>query len=425
MSATETLDIRGLAHGGAGVARRADGMAVFVAGALPGESVVARVTRKHKRHAEAEVIEVLRPSPDRRTPPCPAFGLCGGCTLQHAEPASAFAALVEAARHDIVRALGEDAAAAIQAPVATPAPWRYRNRVRLHLDGDGRPGFLARDGRTHVPVDDCLLAPEGLVATLAGALEDLRRRLIGRGWREVELREDADGRRSLDARRRREAAVRPTTGADRALAQALLDLGAWTTVRVGDITVGDPALHVAAGPLRLTAAPGAFVQANAAGNARLIETVLGAAGDVRGLRALDLYAGIGNLGLPLAAAGATVDLVEANREAAGQASANIKALRLAGKARSRNESTAEALAARAPGSVDLVVLDPPRSGAAEAIDGLRRLDPPRIVYVSCHLHAMLRDLRALGEGWRAVALTPIDMFPQTGHLEWVVALERA
>src|SRR5690606_32189757 len=117
LSATETLDIRGLAHGGAGVARRADGMAVFVAGALPGESVVARVTREHKRHAEAEVFEVLRPSPDRRTPPCPVFGLCGGCTLQHAEPASAFAALVEAARHDIVRALGEDAAAAIQAPV--------------------------------------------------------------------------------------------------------------------------------------------------------------------------------------------------------------------------------------------------------------------------------------------------------------------
>lgn len=421
---TETLDIRTLAHGGAGVARRADGKAVFVPGALPGESVVARIVREHKRHAEAALVEILRSSPGRRTPPCPVYGRCGGCALQHAEPATALAELVEAARHDILRALGEAAAAVIQAPVATPTPWRYRNRVRLHLDGDGQPGYVARDSRTHVPVDDCMLAPEGLIATLAAAPKNLRRRLIAHGWREVELREDADGRRSLAAQRRRGAAVRATTDADRALAQALLDLGTWTTVRVGKINVGEPGQHFPAAGLRLAASPGAFVQANAAGNTRLIETVLAAAGDVRGLRVLDLYAGIGNLGLPLAAAGATVDLVEANREAAEHASANIKALGLSGKARSRNNSTAEALAARAPGSVDLVVLDPPRAGAAEAIDGLRRLDPPRIVYVSCHLQAMLRDLRALGESWRAVALTPFDMFPQTGHLEWVVALER-
>ncbi len=422
---TKTFVVTGLAHGGAGIVRRPDEPTVFCPGALPGERIEARIVRQRRRWAEAELIEVLEAAPMRRTPACPIIDRCGGCTLQHADPDWTRSALVEAARHDIGRALGTAALDVLRDPVASPLALRYRCRIRVHLNPAGDFGFYPAGGGPLVLIDDCLLAPEGLATALANVPVELRARLARGGWSDVEIREGQDGRRDLDAQAARGARSDTAGTAEaKALAQAIAEAGGWVGVRVGDSRRGDPAIRYEVAGVTLTAGPGAFVQANPAANALLVDTVLALAGDVRGLRVLDLYGGIGNLGLPLAKAGADVEIVESGAEATRWARSNTEAAGLGERVRIHETPAERALAARAPGSADLVVLDPPRSGAAEVLDGLVRLAPARILYVSCHLHTLLRDLGKLGAAWQPTAIVPVDMFPQTGRLEWIVALAR-
>lgn len=424
-ASVDVLRVTALANGGSGVVRRSGEPTVFCPGALPGELVEARIVRRRPRFHEAALDAVIEASPARRSPPCPIVASCGGCTLQHADADWARAALVDAARHDIGRALGAAAVGRIGDALAGPADLRYRCRIRVHLNPAGDFGFYPAGGGALVPIGDCLLAPDGLAASLTAVPVDLRRQLAGDGWSEVELRQGADGRRDLDAQPAR-GARHDTAGpaAARQLAARLAAAGKWAGVRVGDVEIGEPAIRYEVAGVTLTAGPGAFVQANPAANAVLVGAVLALAGDVRGLRVFDLYGGIGNLGLPLARAGADVDIVEAAPTAARWARFNIRACGLTDRARLHEGPVDRMLAGRATGSADLIVLDPPRAGAAEAIAELRRLAPASIIYVSCHLHTMLRDLGRLGERWQVTAIVPVDMFPQTGHLEWVVALTR-
>jgi 23S rRNA (uracil1939-C5)-methyltransferase len=422
---TKTFVVTGLAHGGAGVVRRPDEPTVFCPGALPGERIAARVVRQRRRWAEAELVEVLEASPVRRTPACPIIDHCGGCTLQHADPDWARSALVEAARHDIGRALGAAALDVLRDPVASPLALRYRCRIRVHLNPAGEFGFYPAGGGPLVTIDDCLLAPEGLTAALAGVPIELRERLARGGWSDVEIREGRDGRRDLDAQAARGARGDTAGTAEaKALAVAISEAGGWFGVRVGESRRGEAAVRYEVAGVSLTAGPGAFVQANPGANSLLVDAVLTLAGDVRGMRVLDLYGGIGNLGLPLAKAGADVEIVESGAEATRWARSNTDAAGLGERVRIHETPAERALDSRAPGSVDLIVLDPPRSGAADAIDGIARLAPPRILYVSCHLHTLLRDLGQLGAAWRPTDIVPVDMFPQTGRLEWIVALAR-
>jgi len=183
-------------------------------------------------------------------------------------------------------------------------------------------------------------------------------------------------------------------------------------------------------PLRVRA--GTFTQVNPAGNQLLVRTVLDqllspslAAGAQRPLRVLDLYSGAGNFSLPLARRGAQVLAVEQSRQACADGVENARRLGLACRFVCER---VERLAARLVSEgerFDAVLLDPPRSGAAGALDAVIRLAPRRVVYVSCDPATLARDLRRLGEHFQIVKVQPVDLFPHTYHLETVVALSRA
>ncbi len=189
------------------------------------------------------------------------------------------------------------------------------------------------------------------------------------------------------------------------------------------LVAGDPTVRVALEPgLALEVPADVFTQVNPGANRRLVETVVALGAFAPGARVLDLYCGAGNLSLPLARRGVTVLGIERSPVAVEAARANAARLRLAG-ATFRTGDVARALGDLPAGSVDAVVLDPPRAGAADAVPALAALRPPRILYVSCDPATLARDVRGLvAAGYRLERVQPIDVFPQTYHVESVAKL---
>lgn len=415
------LRIERLAHGGAGIAQWPDGRIAFVRGTVPGERVRAGLRRERPRHVEADCIAVLEAAPERCEAPCPVYGQCGGCSTQHIDPAFAFGQLVEAAREDLRRRLGPEAAARVEAGQPAGEVWRYRDRLRLHLDAAGQPGFHRAGSREHVAVRDCLLASEDLLEPLLALPAAWRRNWFRAGWRELSLSRDGTGNLFLDlqAARGGRGDLRPVSR----WIEALLEQGSFAGVRFGT-RHGGQTTQVPPADSSLPATPlGTFRQAHRTENQRLVEIVLAAAGPLPGRQVMDLYAGSGNFSLPAAQIGARVTAVEGDKAAVAALQAAARAADLPLEAITGNvASILDTWPPASPGAT--VILDPPREGAAAVLPRLLRLAPERIVYVSCHFHALLRDLQTLADqGWTLRTLVPVDMFPQTGQLEWVATLD--
>ena len=412
------LVLEELAAGGRGLARAPDGRVVLVAGALPGERVQARLLRVRRSYLEAETLAVLEPSPQRVEPACPLYGRCGGCNLMHL----AYPAQVEAKAAWLAQALASLEGLPPVRSHASPRVLGYRHRLRLQVDNKGRVGFFAPASHRLVPVAACPAAAPGVNQLLAGlggrlpvGVRGLEILAGGQGPALVTL--DLAGRVSASRRRR--------------LEQDLLAAGAGGVRlrvggRLGPYTGAGVVCHRDQG-LEMRAVPGLFCQANFAANRVLLELVLRAAGPGRGGRALDLYAGSGNFGLPLARAGWRVLAVEGVKQAVELGRRQARAAGLESAIRFQRREVGRGLSQLVhEGEVfELVVLDPPRAGAKGLMPALAALETRRLVYVSCHAAALARDARVLaGEGYRPVELSLVDMFPHTGHLEAVLVMER-
>ncbi|HMV68524.1 MAG TPA: RsmD family RNA methyltransferase, partial [Myxococcota bacterium] len=342
---------------------------------------------------------VISPSPDWRAPPCPHDADCGGCDLSALTPHARRAALASM----VQRALGLDAP-----PEVIHAPEQGRARIKLTIDGE-RLGYRGARSHSLVPVDRCGVArPE-----LSDALPALRRVLAERpGLADaVELR--TDGERVVYAflGGRWEAADRAATAA---LGRVAHD---------GRAVHGDVHLWLPVQGLRLRAGPRAFFQVDLALNGALVGFVRDAVAAARPERALDLYAGIGNLGLPIAATGVPVLAVEQEASALSDLAASAEAAGLGGV------RTLAIDAARFDPSrevFDVAVLDPPRAGAGEVLSRALRNRPRRVVVVSCDVRSAARDLRiAKDQRYRLVEVRCFDLFPDTHHVETVTVFERA
>ncbi len=444
MSPTETqsdktvlVKIDKLVHGGKGLAH--DGsMAIFVRGVLPDESVRVQLGPVKKGYAEGRPLEIVTPSPDRTTAPCPVYGRCGGCQLQHASAAAQLAIKRDILTETLAR-LGELTDVAVPPLVASPEVYGYRSRARLAVVAPPRgPASLAyyeEGSHRPVPVAECpLLAPRlnaavaHLNRVLAGSramaslLHEVRLGLsVTMG--EVVIRYEAERCTRAQAEAWFE---RVRTGFDGLKGQVMI---AGRGLQQKRWVEGDPMLMEQVGGLRLRCSDRSFVQANWKLNETLIETVTAWALEGKGespLRVLELYAGIGNFGLPIARAGALVTLVEGSPAALADARYNAKVNHL-GRCRFRSGSIETFLAGSAPGEYDLALLDPPRTGLSrEALAGLARLRTRRVLYLSCDPPTLARDLRAMREtGRRVVRLQGYDMFPQTAHVETLVELAQA
>lgn len=405
--------IEGFTHGGEGVAR-VDGKAVFVPGALPGERVQLRVTEDRTRWARAQLLEVLVPAPGRVTPPCPHATDCGGCDLQHAAPGAQRELKTRVVREQLTR-LGRVEDPPVAPCRAVGPDLGYRTHAQLHAAPDGRLGYYRAGTHDVVPVAVC--------PVLTPAAQGVRA-AIG----------DATGAASVAVR-----------GHDRTGATAAV-----LTPGPGplELPAGEDGLVLAqpsgkALPIRgdgsLTERVGAFTyrfdtssffQVSPDGAEALVTEVLAAAGAIDGALVWDLYAGVGLLSLPLAAAGAEVVAVEGHAPAAAWCGVNARTAEL--DVRVETADVREFVAAVARGRrreldpPEVVVLDPPRTGAGrEAIADLDRLAPAAIVYVACDVAALARDTRQLTEaGYRLTAVQPLDLFPMTHHVEVVARFTR-
>lgn len=441
-----TVDIQKVVTGGHGLARLADGLVVMVPFVLPGETVVVSIAKQHKGFAEAVLLEVLQPAPQRVEPVCPSFMACGGCHLQHGDYPSQLA-IKEAILLDLLarqRLLPTATLAAVCQPImAAPSPLHYRQRIRLQVDSNGRLGFFAARSHAVVEVASCPLAAAELnqvlselrrlaawqkLAQQAVAVELLLSPLSGQVEVIVHL-----GRRPRAADQQAAKAL----AADLKLVQAVW-LAAEGCALSGPSAGAGPAGLKSTGlalalpedlgdrPLVLRFEAGGFCQVNHQQNERLIRQLLAWAEVGPKDRVLDLFCGMGNFSLPLAGHARQVVGTDLQRSSIRGASANARANGLT------NCVFQQAVAVdavrefkKAAEPFDLILLDPPRSGCREILPYLPDLGAAKIIYISCDPATMIRDLVLLqGHGFGLHKLHGIDMFPQTCHLESMALLRR-
>jgi len=414
-----------LVAGGRAFARLEDGTPLFVAGALPGERVRVRIDRRRARVAEGHATGILTPSPRRIEPPCPWADRCGGCDWMGLEYGAQLEWKQRIAQ-DAGDRIGKLAGVTPTPPLPSPRPLGYRGRIRVHVDRSGRIGFFARGSHEVVAVDRCAVAGDGVNQ----ALDALREAVAGdpeRFGRQVsgaELR-TGDGQAPwavhLFWRRRR---ARP----DRPLRRTLATLarGGGAVWAAGEVLHGPARVAVALpGGLALQVGPLAFVQANPGANRALVDAVLAGARRATGGqgRFMDLFCGAGNFTQPLLAEGYDGVGVELSRGAIEDARAAADAQGLdTGAFRAGRAGDAAWTDGDPP---DLLLLDPPRSGAAEVVPAIVGLGPATVLYVSCDPVTLARDARALvAGGYRVEDWSLHDLFPQTHHVESVLTLVR-
>ncbi|HEV3000560.1 MAG TPA: 23S rRNA (uracil(1939)-C(5))-methyltransferase RlmD [Solirubrobacteraceae bacterium] len=436
------LVVDALAYGGSGVARH-EGYVVFVAGAVPGDRVSAVVTKRKRAYAEARTVELLEPSPDRVEPLAPGHPGAPWQVLPYERQLAVKAEQVD----DALRRIGRLEGYELEPIVPAGERWRYRNKVEYSFGG-GSGGELVcgfhRPGSWEeiVHVDDDLLASERVNAARRAVLAWCREA----GLEAYDRREQRGLLRNLvvrEGRRTGEVQVRVVTSegaldAD-ALAAALggvADALFWTRIDgVAEVTAGGRTelatgatqLREELGGLEYGISPEAFFQTNT----EMAERLYGVAAEYAALsgweRVFDLYCGMGTIGLTLAPRAGEVFGLEVVEEAISDAIANARrnqvdnARFFAGDVRLALRELVE----RA-GRPDVIVVDPPRSGLSQKV--VRRVveaAPKRIVYVSCNPTTLAPNAAQLAEaGYALRRVRPVDMFPQTHHIECVALLER-
>jgi 23S rRNA (uracil1939-C5)-methyltransferase len=427
------FEVDHLAYGGRGVARR-DGYVVFVPGAFAGDRVRARIERARRDYAEATAIEVVRPSADRIPERCRHGGeACPGAAWQSLLYERQLAEK-ERQTHEALARLGGLRGYAREPIVPAAETWRYRNKLEYSFGtrGDELVLGLHRRGSWAQVVDaaGCLLASERADAARS-AIADWAR---AAGLEPYDLRHERGALRNLVVREGRHTGQLQTrlVTTDAEIPRPPVDLhtiaigpGGGTDGPTG--ALGEPRLRERVGGIEVEVSANAFLQTNTEMADRLYATVAEYAGLTGSERVFDLFCGVGTIGLVLARRAGEVWGIESVPEAVADARRNAERNRI-DNARFR---AADARLGLRPllaevGSPDVVVVDPPRAGLSKKV--VRRLTEcaaARIVYVSCNPTTLAANAAQLAEaGYRLRRVRPVDMFPQTPHIECVALLER-
>jgi 23S rRNA (uracil1939-C5)-methyltransferase len=378
----------GWAHGGETIARL-DGKAVFLPDALPGERVLARIVDDRRSWARAELVEVLQGSDDRVEAPCPVYGECGGCQWQHVAYTAQLAAKRQILESQLEH-LGGLEAPPVRDTVAPGPPFGYRNRMTFRVAG-GQKVMHRRGSRAHVAIPACLL--------LAPPLADLYVRLG-----------ELDGVSEVTLR----AGVR--TGDTLVVLRGRLPdaAGRWGSgvVQIGG-TIGPKYIHEDVAGTRFRISAGSFFQVNTDGAEELVRLVREAIDPDADDVLLDGYAGVGLFSATLPAG--RLIAVESHLQAVADLRRNLSgrdARIVAGRFESGIDDT-----------WDVAVVDPPEAGLGDrGVEVVTSGHPRAIAYVACDPASLARDSRALTKrGYRLRWAAPIDMFPQTFHVETVAS----
>ena len=367
-----------------------DGETVNVFGGIPGEKVIANIVRyrRRRRHRVSGLVaQVLEPSPHRVAPPCPFFVACTGCQWQHID----YQHQLRLKRETVRRAIADYPSlrrAEVSPTLPAPSTFAYRNHARFTVRFQGTLGFVNRITRRFVKIDECMLMLPGI----NGALRELQ----GRSAETSQL------------------SVRYGQGTDDFLIQP--------EMQNTDIPLASGQRHYnekLLGRIFRVASP-SFFQVNTAQTENMFELVRRRLSIGRDALLVDAFAGVGTFAALMAPHVRRVVAIEESSAAVKDATVNTLGLDNLEFVEGRTEEVLSSMD-EAP---DAVILDPPRAGChPDALSALARLAPARVVYVSCDPDTLARDLDQLvGSGYRVEALEPIDMFPQTHHVECVATM---
>ncbi len=432
-AAPERMEISALDADGFGVAR-VEGKVIFVDGALAGERVWSRRFQGSSRFDRAEVVSVERAAAQRVTPPCPHFGLCGGCTLQHLEPGAQVAVKQRQLEENLWR-IGKVRPERILPPIFGPS-LGYRSKARLSVrvpqSRGALVGFRERQSSYVADMNYCftldprvahlllplralvakLGEPQGIpqieVATTPEVVALVFRHLLPLSSQDVALMRDFAQQHGV---------------------QLWLQSGGPATIHC--VWPAEPAPLCYRLPefnVSLRFDPLVFTQVNQAMNQSLVRRAMALLQPRPGERILDLFCGLGNFTLPIARMGAEVLGVEGDARLVALAGENAQSNGLQALARfavaDLTRIGPEDLSAW--GRVDKMLIDPPRSGAMEVLKALGKVHPERIVYVSCGPATLARDAEYLVyvRGYRLVAAGVVNMFPHTAHVESIALFQR-
>ena len=426
MSERFLVKIEDMAFRGYGVAR-IEGKVVFVPFSATGDEAWVEIEEEKKSYAIGRLKEIALPSPWRVQPPCPYFGLCGGCQWQHVDY-SFHGEIKKRILEDILQRLGKVKETPAITVVPSPGPYEYRARIQLKVQRD-RIGYYRVRSHELVEIDRCLIAHPLINRIIPSVKAEISGFPPVEGFEINVSPEEGKGVLMLH--------VSSHLPRQRSFVESLLrsdsDLKGLVVVgEKGSTLYGNPFLHFAVSslhaggskPLKLRSSPGSFFQVHPDQNQRLVETVLEFAEVKRGERVLDLYSGIGNLTLPLATRTAEVWGIEENATAVEDARFNAAFNSLEGCAFIHGPVERH-LPQWERGRLDVIVLDPPRAGCIRIMERIVDLKPGRIIYVSCDPAKFARDIRLFSQkGFELRRLTLIDMFPQSYHMEVVGLLTK-
>lgn len=378
---TIELDLTGMTPGGDAIGRH-EGMVVFVPLGLPGEKVEVELTEQRRSFARGRIMRVLESAPDRVSPHCRHFGICGGCQWQQIDYPAQLRFKTEIVGEQLTR-IGKLDNPPVLDCIPSVGAYHYRNHARLAVAPSGRLGYRASASHQIVEIEECPILEEMLESKVVSAQKQRLKK-----------------QKSTQAKQK-DYDVRWST----------------PTLRVGDYDY--------------LVSPQSFFQANTHIAARMVDWAL-AALQLGGSEAvLDLYCGVGLFTLPIAHRAASVIGVEANASATADAKRNLALLnhKRPGAANILTASVADGLhqAEIASKGWGAILLDPPRAGVDEqALRRIVALQSPLILYVSCDPATLARDLHELIEaGYQLVSAQPFDMFPQTYHVETCCVLRKA
>ncbi len=396
---TATLEIDALSYGPYGIGRL-DGKATMVPHTAPGDTVEVRITEEKERYDIGEAIRVLAPSRLRQAPPCPYVGACGGCSWQHLR----YDAQLKAKQQSVVDALrriGRLGDFELRPIIPSNDEFHYRRRIRLQVGGNRTLGFYGTASHQLVEIGSCLIAND----RLNGALDSVRRwvRALATPLEYVEIVAGDEPEEIVVVARaigpfapNDEPACANLSGEGKQIRGLIVGGADWR--RVWDKAAISVSLLA---DLSLSLDADVFTQVNAEGNRSILKALL-AAGDFQSSdRVLELYCGGGNFTLPIAERTKEIVAVE-----------GYKASIANGLKRKREQFTK-------------IVLDPPRAGAKGLEADLAALRANQIFYISCNPTTLARDLAALTtHGYKLRMIQPIDLFPQTFHVEILAVIEQ-
>jgi 23S rRNA (uracil1939-C5)-methyltransferase len=413
-SQPETFDIQldKFTYGGDVMGRLPDGRAVFIPFGLPGEKVRVRLTQEKKNFARGEIVEILEPSPYRIDARCKHFGECGGCHYQNLPYEKQLEAKTEIVA-DQLRRIGRVENPPVRPMVASPKSWNYRNHIQFSLTKDGKLGFVGAGLRpaptSVIGITECHL-PEAAINNFWPQLEFEAATDVER----VSLRLGVDDDLMLVLES--ESPEPPELEIEAGISVTHIYAGNTVVIAGSDHII----MNVLGRDFKVSAS--SFFQTNTEMAVKMVEHVLAKLPVSESTTLLDVYCGVGLFSAFLASKCKTVIGIEASESSCEDFTVNLDEFDNV----ELYEAEAEAVIPHLEAKPDIILVDPPRAGLDKiVVDGILRLSPSHVAYVSCDPSTLARDAaRLINGGYHLKEVTPFDLFPQTYHIESISIFER-